>query len=273
MTPHPPHARPLLVCSTIAFASGGLVTALGGAVPLPMAVRAVLGGLAVAALATPLIARFALRPVRRAAAEARRVADEQRARALAAAERLLNVDPLTGLLNRRGVEARIAQLLAAGVPFSLAMADLDGFKLLNDTHGHAVGDRALRLFAHTLAASVRPGDEAARFGGEEFVVLLPNADADAATAVLERVRGALRRALADADVPPFTSSFGVADRCCNATADEILEHADRALYAAKRAGRDRVVVFTAGTPLVSACHAPSSSLPAQPGTPSTRSAT
>ncbi len=226
-----------------------------------------------AVVCAPVLHTLVVDPLLREAVEARAAADHRASHALAEAERLLKVDPLTGLLNRRGIEARIAELLAVGAPFSLAMADLDGFKNLNDLHGHAVGDRALRLFAHTLAASIRPGDEAARFGGEEFVVLLPNADANAAAAVLERVRGALRRALADADVPPFTSSFGVAARPSDATADEVLECADRALYAAKRAGRDRVVVFTPGTPPVSACHAPSSSPQAQPATPSTRSAT
>ncbi|MFZ5476273.1 MAG: diguanylate cyclase [Myxococcota bacterium] len=153
-----------------------------------------------------------------------------------------SLDPLTGLFNRRAMDARIAELLASGRPFSVAIGDLDQFKVLNDTHGHGTGDRALRLFAHTLRASLRPEDIAGRHGGEEFVVLLPGSTEDEAAAALERVRAALRAALARSDVPSFTVSFGVAGTEPGATAESLLEAADRALYRAKREGRDRVVV-------------------------------
>jgi diguanylate cyclase (GGDEF)-like protein len=163
-------------------------------------------------------------------------------RAIEATALQASIDPLTGLFNRRAMDARIAELLAAGRPFSVAIGDLDQFKVLNDTHGHGTGDRALRLFAQTLRASLRPEDIAGRHGGEEFVVLLPGSTEPEAAAALERVRAALEIALARGDVPPFTVSFGVTGSHPGASAEALVEAADRALYQAKRAGRDRVVV-------------------------------
>ncbi len=228
---------PLALLVAVCFAGGVAAMSAAGLAPSPA--DALWGAALTAAFVSPLVWWCVVCPLRRAMA---RRWSANHAAALIEAQRLSRVDPLTGLLNRRGVEERIAGMREEGASFAIAIADLDGFKVLNDTHGHAVGDRALRLFAHTLAASIRPQDEAARFGGEEFVVLLPGADLEAATAVLERVRVALRRALHDADLPPFTSSFGVAASARGAAPAEVLEAADRALYAAKRAGRDRVVV-------------------------------
>ncbi len=122
------------------------------------------------------------------------------------------------------------------------MADLDNFKLLNDTHGHEAGDRALRLFASTLKTSLRPGDSAARYGGEEFLLVFPDCGADAALAAVERLREELALSVNKGGTPVFTASFGVADLRHGATLDEMLKHADDALLQAKREGKNRVLV-------------------------------
>ncbi|MEN3272001.1 MAG: hypothetical protein V7636_762, partial [Actinomycetota bacterium] len=101
-------------------------------------------------------------------------------RALSRSEIQAATDPLTGLLNRRSVEDRVHSLMREERPFAIVMCDLDNFKLLNDTHGHEAGDRALRLFASTLKTSLRPGDSAARYGAEEFLLVYPDCGAVAA---------------------------------------------------------------------------------------------
>ncbi len=122
----------------------------------------------------------------------------QRERSAALAARLSTIDDLTGCLNRRALEARAASELAHAVrtrrPVALAIVDLDRFKLVNDTHGHAAGDALLACAGQVLRASVRPGDIVARYGGEEFCVLLREADQAQARAAAERLRAALRGA-------------------------------------------------------------------------------
>jgi len=163
-------------------------------------------------------------------------------RALQRSEIQAATDPLTGLLNRRSVEDRIYSLMREERPFAVVMADLDNFKLLNDTHGHEAGDRALRLFSSTLKTSLRPGDSAARYGGEEFLLVFPDCGADAALAAVERLREELALSVNRGGTPVFTASFGVADLRHGATLDEMLKHADEALLKAKRDGRNRVLV-------------------------------
>lgn len=163
-------------------------------------------------------------------------------RALQRSEIQAATDPLTGLLNRRSVEDHIYALQREDRPFALAMCDLDNFKVLNDTHGHEAGDRALRVFASTLKSSLRPSDHAARYGGEEFLLVFPDCGADAALAAVERLREELAISVNQGGTPVFTASFGVADLRHGATLDEIMRHADDALLLAKREGKNRVLV-------------------------------
>ncbi|MDQ1431726.1 MAG: hypothetical protein QOF40_2328 [Actinomycetota bacterium] len=163
-------------------------------------------------------------------------------RAFSRSETQARTDPLTGLLNRRSLEARTRELAETGLPFVVAYGDLDHFKMLNDVHGHDAGDRALRLFARVLRDSVRPVDVPARYGGEEFVVVLPDCSLDNAFTVIERIRSELRGVLANGTVPPFTVSFGIAASEPGLTFSQTLEAADQALLRAKRAGRDRITV-------------------------------
>ena len=130
-------------------------------------------------------------------------------RAFAQSQTQAHTDPLTGLMNRRSLENAVNELVEQGTPYVVAFADLDHFKMLNDVHGHETGDRALRLFSRLLRDSVRPGDLPARFGGEEFVVVLPACAMSDAVAVIERVRDRLRRATAEGTVPAFTASYGL----------------------------------------------------------------
>ncbi len=163
-------------------------------------------------------------------------------RAFARSETQAHTDPLTGLLNRRSLEARTRDLTEDGLPFVVAYGDLDHFKLLNDVHGHDTGDRALRLFARVLRDSVRPNDIPARYGGEEFVVVLPDCTIDNAVAAIERVRDRLRNDLEETDMPLFTVSFGLAASSANASFGETVDAADQALLRSKRAGRDCVSI-------------------------------
>jgi diguanylate cyclase (GGDEF)-like protein len=162
-------------------------------------------------------------------------------RALQRSEIQAATDPLTGLLNRRSVEDRLYALMREDRPFALAMCDLDNFKLLNDTHGHEAGDRALRLFASTVKSALRPADHAARYGGEEFLLVFPDCSAEAAIAAVERLREELALAVNQGGTPGFTASFGVADLRHGSTIDEMMKHADDALLLAKREGKNRVL--------------------------------
>jgi len=163
-------------------------------------------------------------------------------RAMATNERQANTDPLTGVQNRRSLGDDLNALERAGGRFAVAFADLDHFKDLNDTFGHDVGDRALRLFTRVVQRAVRDRDLVGRWGGEEFVIVFPDADRNVAAAACERIRDALRLEQQDATVPSFTASFGVADTDLATGADDLLELADQAMFHAKAAGRDRVVV-------------------------------
>jgi diguanylate cyclase (GGDEF)-like protein len=163
-------------------------------------------------------------------------------RAFARSEMQANTDPLTGLLNRRSLEAATVDLVEEGDDYVVAYADLDHFKTLNDVHGHDAGDRALRVFARVLRDSVRPSDVPARYGGEEFIVVLPHCSPADAETVMERVRARLAVAVREEPGPAFTVSVGIAASQITKTFGEVVEAADMALLEAKANGRDRVVV-------------------------------
>ena len=155
-----------------------------------------------------------------------------------------NSDSLTGLMTRRSLETAVRDLHATGTPYSVAYGDLDHFKDLNDTFGHAAGDRALRTFSHVLRDSLRPIDIPGRYGGEEFVIVLPECPVGEARQVLERVRERLAERIVVADLPPFTISFGLASSDQAADFDHVVALADSALLSAKAGGRNRVVTST-----------------------------
>jgi diguanylate cyclase (GGDEF)-like protein len=165
-------------------------------------------------------------------------------RASALTQHQASTDGLTGLPNRRSLERAANDLVTVGRPFTIAMADLDHFKQLNDSEGHEAGDRALRLFARTIRQNLRPDDVAARYGGEEFVLLLPNTSIEEARRALDRLRVTLAGDIAAAGTARFTASWGLATSESRSTFDEMLVAADEALYAAKRAGRNRVEINT-----------------------------
>lgn len=153
-----------------------------------------------------------------------------------------STDALTGLPNRRALEEATRDVVTKTEPFALLMCDLDHFKRLNDEHGHQAGDAALRIFSEALRASLRSEDLAARWGGEEFCVLLKGAGAADAVGWADRLRGRLAESLAKTASPLFTASFGVADSTMSRDIDELVRMADGALYQAKRGGRDRAEI-------------------------------
>jgi len=159
-------------------------------------------------------------------------------------------DPLTGLSNRRYLDNHISTLfnrsMARGRPLSVLIADIDRFKQINDTYGHDAGDDILREFANRVRSTVRGADLACRYGGEEFVVVMPDTSPEIAASVAERLRGVIESV-------PFvvkgtgqelqvTASFGIASRTPQViTPGHLLKQADVALYEAKNGGRNRVV--------------------------------
>jgi diguanylate cyclase (GGDEF)-like protein len=192
------------------------------------------------------------------AAVERRLLEEERAHVrseLVRTRELALQDELTGLANRRALEQMLAdevtRALRHGRPLSILMADVDHFKKINDTYGHRAGDEVLRELARLLAEKLRSIDKAARYGGEELFVMMPETPLAEARRVAERVRSAVEAHTfvvdPEDDEPPIplrlTASLGVAGMPDNAESLEALvEIADRALYDAKHQGRNRVVV-------------------------------
>jgi diguanylate cyclase len=185
---------------------------------------------------------------RRSEAAARNLAETSRRTRelrseLAEARRLASTDPLTGLANRRHFDDALREQLTERRPAALLMVDLDHFKAVNDTHGHPVGDQVLCQLAEILREAAPEGAVAARFGGEEFSMLLPCGVLREAMAVAERIRG--RLAQSTLQLPQggprvsVTASLGVATAGPGENPEQLIARADAALYEAKRGGRNR----------------------------------
>jgi len=165
-----------------------------------------------------------------------------------ALEETSNRDPLTSLLNRRAlmemIKQEVGRVARSGESFVVAMLDVDHFKAVNDRFGHEAGDRALVELAGVLVKSLREYDLCGRWGGEEFLVLLPNTRPEAAQGVMDRLVGAVRGLAVEAgdEVLRLTVSIGMAHHQLGETFSETLSRADQALYLAKQDGRDRVAL-------------------------------
>lgn len=157
---------------------------------------------------------------------------------------LMLTDPLTGVANRRHLDDRLAMEMSRQVrysqPLSVILTDIDWFKRVNDTYGHATGDTVLKAFAGHLAHSLRTSDFVARYGGEEFVLLLPNTSPDEAVALAERMREATKHIPLEVSGLNLTASFGVTTARPGEGMAEVLSRADEAMYHSKSTGRDRV---------------------------------
>ena len=156
-----------------------------------------------------------------------------------------NTDSLTGLLTRRSLESNVREVQESGISYAVAYGDLDHFKQLNDVYGHDAGDRALRIFSQVLRDSLRPSDIPSRYGGEEFVIVLPGCAVPEAVQVLERVMGRTAERLLAGNHPNFTVSFGVASSDQAPDFLGVVTLADEALLQAKSGGRDKIVVANA----------------------------
>ena len=158
---------------------------------------------------------------------------------------VIAIDPLTGLGNRRRLDEELERQslsVKRAKQVSVLVADLDGFKRINDSHGHNVGDDVLRQAATVVRRTVRDSDIATRMGGEEFAIILPDTPIKIAAEVAERIRKAFISEPFSAEIGPLTVSIGVASLKRGERPDECIKRADACLYAAKRSGRNRVVV-------------------------------
>jgi diguanylate cyclase len=172
--------------------------------------------------------------------------------ALATIRVLAQVDELTHLSNRRHVfellKAEHVRCLRSGEPLSVVLIDLDHFNSVNDRHGHAAGDAVLREFAQALREGLRESDGAGRWGGEEFLLVLPGMPASAAAAFVDRLHASVARRVLDATLPELRVSFsaGVSECAAGEVVQDAIARADHALYQAKGAGRGRTQVHGRG---------------------------
>lgn len=168
--------------------------------------------------------------------------------------RLARTDYLTGLMNRRAfmerLEGELNRTFRADKPMGLVISDIDHFKLVNDSYGHIVGDKVLQAFGNLLSTSFRLYDFVGRYGGEEFIIALPGANAEETARIAERVRLSIENQHILVSDPgraiKITASFGISSFVPGeaVTVDELIKKADEALYMAKRGGRNRVVIYS-----------------------------
>ncbi|MCA9506675.1 MAG: GGDEF domain-containing protein, partial [Myxococcales bacterium] len=157
-------------------------------------------------------------------------------------------DPLTGVLNRKGLDEALQREIASARRRSsslcIGLLDVDNFKRINDSHGHRVGDAALRHLADVIRDTLRPQDILGRFGGEEFIVILPNTSAEDAVIAMQRLQRALTNQyfLTAGERLLITFSAGVARLGPDEDAEAAIDRADKAMYRAKKAGRNRVLM-------------------------------
>jgi diguanylate cyclase len=169
------------------------------------------------------------------------------------AEKLASVDPLTGIANRRKFDEELEKQVSLShseeTPLCLMMADIDYFKTVNDKFGHRAGDAVLRQFAELVGTMVRSTDTVARFGGEEFAIVLPRAPLGNAYEIAERIRKAVQsHTWQGSDKTPFaltlTASIGIADIRDGETAIDLINRADKKLYEAKASGRNKTLTWS-----------------------------
>jgi diguanylate cyclase (GGDEF)-like protein len=166
--------------------------------------------------------------------------------ALAHIEVLASKDELTGLNNRRSLRQMLAEQIAlherTGLSLGVAMLDIDHFKRINDEFGHGVGDQVLKAFSELATASLRAIDRLGRYGGEEFMVILPATSAQEAAGPMQRVRDVISEHDWSGLVPGVTVTIGVTEYRRGESIDEFIKRADQALYRGKNSGRDRVMI-------------------------------
>ena len=153
-----------------------------------------------------------------------------------------STDSLTGLMNRRNFQTRIRSMRRAGMKFAFVMADIDHFKLVNDTYGHETGDRALKTFSDVAKGALRHNDLMARWGGEEFAFAFTDVTPADASATIDRIRLQLAARLSTSDLPAFTVSFGIVESSDCASLEDAVRLADDAMYEAKNRGRNCSVI-------------------------------
>ncbi len=162
-------------------------------------------------------------------------------------EKLTNIDPLTGIYNRRYFYNISKELIALSKrenrELSLAMVDIDDFKQINDTYGHDVGDDILKLLVEKVNDNIRESDIFMRFGGEEFIIILPNTSSQQANVVMEKVRSVINHQKFLNDIS-FTVSIGISNyKKEDKDVESLFKRADLALYSAKNSGKNRVNIY------------------------------
>lgn len=202
--------------------------------------------------------------------------EQSRARIKAQNEKLTHLasrDPLTGALNRRAFFEKVAgpfeTALRGNGPLCCLMTDIDHFKRFNDIYGHAVGDQVIKVVVRCIEKHIREADMLCRYGGEEFCVVMPNADLEAGMAIAERIRSMVASTagsmIRNTDVGTITSSFGIASITDGAaTIEDLIEQADTALYASKKGGRNRTTAWSPGSPSMEEMDAVAAAAAAEP---------